>query len=518
MIRLLIFVLSLVLIAGTVTYLSSLDSRITGEAFGYKFDGPSGLIVGSILFLFVVAIYGTHLVEKLIALPGKIKAHDREEKRARGITALTRGLESVAVGDGPAATHHAQIAQKHLDDIALTRLLTAQAAQLSGDAQKARESYTAMLEAPETEFLALKGLYLDAMEAEDFANARTHASRAFALRPNAKWAFEAIFELGLRAGAWRETRDAVSQAERNKILGAGQSARAIAALLSADAYLADAAGDKELAMKDAEQALKRAPGFAPAAVLVARIAHENGKSGKALKTLETAFASKAHIAIVLAAEDLTATETPDAQAKRLEKLAGKNPDSRDGVYLKARAAILRGEWQDAFDLMEAVSEGQPFAHEASVIAEAIAGLRGDEAARIWFERAADAPRDPRPGVDGAFHLTRDGWARLIREFTLHDRLAPPPIEAIRMIYPISDARQLLAAPANTVETVADEEKADADAAHILEVDAAETAENEGVETVTDGAADQAQKNSEEAIEPPADYVVPKVSISYADKN
>ena len=170
MIRILMFLLGAVFFAFVITYFASLDSRITGEAFGYHFDGPSGLIIGGLTVLFLVAIYLTHKIKDIMAIPAKIKAKDAQTKRERGIAALTRGLEAAAAGDGEDAAHHARVARRNLDDVALTRLLTAQAAQLSGDAAAAKESFSAMLAAPETEFIGLKGLYAQAMAAGE-ANA-----------------------------------------------------------------------------------------------------------------------------------------------------------------------------------------------------------------------------------------------------------------------------------------------------------------------------------------------------------
>ncbi|MHA7873727.1 MAG: heme biosynthesis HemY N-terminal domain-containing protein, partial [Hyphococcus sp.] len=260
MIRLLIFLLTVVLFAGAITYFATLESRITGEAFGYRFDGPSGIILGGLSFLFLAAIYATHKIKDIMALPAKLRAKDAEAKRTRGIAALTRGLEAVAVGDAADASHHAKVARRHLDEMALTRLLTAQAAQLSGDRAAAEQSFSAMLEAPETEFLGLRGLYLQARARDDQAAARDYAERAFSLRPNARWAFDSVLELGLARGAWGETRQAIDKARRNNLIAADKADRGAAALLTADAYAASLSGDDQIALREAESALKLARG------------------------------------------------------------------------------------------------------------------------------------------------------------------------------------------------------------------------------------------------------------------
>ena len=43
------------------------------------------------------------------------------------------------------------------------------------------------------------------MAAGETDAAKGYAERAYRLRPNAAWAFQSVFDLGLDRGAWRET-------------------------------------------------------------------------------------------------------------------------------------------------------------------------------------------------------------------------------------------------------------------------------------------------------------------------
>lgn len=516
MVRILIFLLSIVFLAGAITYFASLDSRITGEAFGYRFDGPSGLIVGGLFALFLVAIYLTHTVKNLMALPGKLRAREKEARRERGVAALTRGLEAVAVGDAADASHHAKVARRHLDDIALTRLLTAQAAQLSGDETAARSSFSAMLEAPETEFLGLKGLYHQAVKDGDRDKAREYAERAFRLRPNAPWAFESMLDLGLERGAWRQTREAVAQARRNGVAPQDKADRASAALLTADAYAAATSGERKLALNETEAALKLAPGFAPAALLAARLYAEDGRTGKAAKTIEASFAADAHPALVKFYDGLYKDEENEKRAERLRKLAAKNSDSREAALLEARAHNLMEEWAAAVDKLKPLFAQTALGPTAfSLMAAATAGLYGDEAARPWLERAASAPRDPRPGADGEFLFTREGWARLVREYMDHGRLSPPPLEETAPAMSAEEVRLLTAPPPEPPaedEAESEEETApDATPTDELEepVGAGEAVEETAIQTEdsadgADSAGGQEQEGGEAAARSPAD--------------
>lgn len=450
MIRILIFILSAVFIAGAITVLFSVDGLVQTEAFGQKITMHAGFALGVIIILFIVAIFAAMWFKDVLALPAKIEARDREARHMRGIEAVTRGLEAVAVGDAADAQHHARVARRNLDESSLTRLLTAQAAQLSGDEIAAAENFTAMLEAPETEFLGLRGLYVQAQRAGDKAAARGYAERAFRLRPNAGWAFESVLELGLERGAWSETREVISMAAKNGLLPAEKARRAEAALLTANAYAAAISGDTKLALDEAESAHKLAPGLAPAAVLSARLHAAAGRRSRAAKILEQAFADAPHPALTKIHADLYAKETSERRAERMKRLADRRPTAREAKLAMVRRHLVLGEFTQAISALEPLLLETAYAGDYALMAEALAGGKRPEEADIvskaWLKRAAQARRDPAPGADGEFHFTREGWARLVREYMEHGRLAPPPIEDAPPGLSQDDMRLLVAPP------------------------------------------------------------------------
>lgn len=432
MLRVLIFIVSAVFAAAVLTYFLSMGGRLEATAFGQRFDIANG--VAALLLLFAVAaiVLATSAVKDLAALPGKLRRREREARRARGVEALVKGMEALAVGDASTARHQARIAEKHLDEPSHTRLLLAQSAQLAGDEAEAGAAFAAMLEAPDTEFLGLRGLYAQAMRAGDKALARGYAERAFRLRSGAAWAFESVLELGLERGAWGETREAVKVAQRQGLLAADKARRAEAALLAADAYAAEASGDAALALEEADAALKLAPGFAPAAALAAKLHAGAGKRGRAAKILETAFEHDPHPAVAAAHNDLYADEPAEKRAEKMLRLAERNPGAREARLVLARRAALTGEHAAAIAMLEPLLIEEARARDCALMAEAVAGAFGAEGgealARPWLRRAAIAPRDPLPGAEGGFHFTREGWARLVRDYMEHARLAPLAIE------------------------------------------------------------------------------------------
>ena len=83
-------------------------------------------------------------------------------------------------GDKAEARKFATQAHKLLPNEPLTALLGAQSAQLQGNRTAARQIFEQMADAPETEMLGLRGLFLEARRENENEAARQFAERAMA--------------------------------------------------------------------------------------------------------------------------------------------------------------------------------------------------------------------------------------------------------------------------------------------------------------------------------------------------
>ncbi|MBB4657562.1 heme biosynthesis protein HemY [Parvularcula dongshanensis] len=448
MLRIFLYLVAVALVAFTAIWVMGIEGFTEVRIGSRSISGSTAAFIGLLMFAGVLLIFGTTIVSALAGLPTRLRRRRQAKQQTRGMVALTRGLEAVAAGDAEDAQRNALLAQRNLEQPALTRLLTAQAAQLAGDDQTARESYAAMLEAPETEFLGLRGLYLQAMARGDKDEAKAYADRAFRLRPGAPWAFDSVYRLSLERGGWGDAREALLLAGKHGTQTGADAARKEAALLTAGAYAAKDSGDREGAKRDAEAALKKAPGFAPAAVLAAREEAANGKRNRALKTLDAAWAAAPHRAIARTMTDILADQSPQKRAARLRKLAAQNEGHAESRLLLAEQHVILGEYAQAQELLLPLLKDRPTAHTFAVMADAVEGQHGKAAAEPWLERAAEAPRDPSLGADGTFSLTTEGWRRLVEEYGDHARLAPPPLEVVNTALSEDDLLFLTAPPAS----------------------------------------------------------------------
>lgn len=429
MIRLLIFLLWIVFFAVMLTLLISSRSAIAAEAFGWRMEIPAGLAaLGALAFAGIVAL-GTSVLKDFAAAPKAARARREIEKREKGLAALTKGLEAIAAGDGAAARREAQAAARSLGAAPVTKLIAAQAAQLAGDDVTTGEALADMLDAPETEFLALRGLYARAMRAGDHETARGYAERAFDRRDKARWAFEAVFDLALDRNDFAAAQAALDRATKSKAIAQDKSARAAAAISTAAAYASYAAGEHEAARVDAEAAVKRAPGFAPAAVLAARLQAAKGDARRAEKLLGAAFEKSPARALVDALDWVCADGAREDKAAALDRLAAKNSDARDALFASARARLLLSDASTAASIAVQILRSSATARAFALMAEAQSALAGDIAAHQWMARAATAPADDAPTAESFFRITGDGWRRLIRAYMEDGALFPTPLAA-----------------------------------------------------------------------------------------
>ena len=154
---------------------------------------------------------------KLIGLPGAlvrfllgdetaISRYFSRSRERRGFDALSDGMVALAAGDARRAARRRRRAEKLLDRPDLTQLLTAQAAELSGDRDKAFDAYKAMLPNDRTRPVGVQGLMRLKLEEGDTDTAMALAKKAFALRPDNERVLRTLFDLQSQAAGLGRAR------------------------------------------------------------------------------------------------------------------------------------------------------------------------------------------------------------------------------------------------------------------------------------------------------------------------
>jgi HemY protein len=362
------------------------------------------LLVG--LAMLVLYIYRAGVA--FFYTPATVSAFLDTRRQRKGFAALSRGMVAVAAGDALEAKRYAAQAHRLLDALPLTLLLAAQAAQLEGNEEEASKHFSAMLKTPETEFLGLRGLFIQARRAGERDRALAFARRAWETRPRTGWAAQAVFEIETSEENWEAALATLERAQGAKLLTREEARRRRAVLLTAEAMRAEQSAQsqasessenaKERALSFALQAVSLMRDFVPAVALAAQLCADTNRQRRASRLLEDAWTRTPHPALADIYLRLAEGESAYDRFSRMRLLAGHNRDHPESRIALARAAIGARDWLSARGALQPLVDGdmQPGATQrvCELMAEIEEGEFGNMGrAREWLARALYAPED-----------------------------------------------------------------------------------------------------------------------------
>jgi HemY protein len=408
-------ILALILVAGAV-FIADRPGSVVVQWQDWRIDTSVAVLALGIGFTALAGGWLYVMLRKIIRAPRDFLHARGERKRREGYKALTFGLAAAAAGDGAEAQRHARKATKLLaSEKPLTLLLSAQAAQLTGDAEAAHRHFKSMLGQAETMFLGLRGMIGHALKAGDENRALNLIEQARKLRPRMPWVLQGQYELLARAGRWDEADAALADAMRHKAVPADEARHHRAALIYQRGRNAQTHGRARDALELAARAHLLDPGFAPATIWYAELLETNGKKRQARKTIEAAWRISPHPDLARAYGALYQDESELAQVKRFERLAGMNPDHAESQVALGKSLLKARLWGEARrHLQKAGVDGDATPPRlCRMMAEIEETQNGDAgAARRWIERAANSTAADPAYVCNACGFRVNGWTPL----------------------------------------------------------------------------------------------------------
>jgi HemY protein len=405
--RALVFIGLLCVAAFAAVWLAERPGDVVVTFGGYELRATVAVAAVALAGIALLLAVLWSAVTALLRLPSRMNFASRARRRARGYQAVSRGMVAVGAGDAIAARRYANEAERLLGQEALTLLLKAQAAQVSGNRTAAEAAFSRMMDDDETRVLGLRGLFVEARRRGDAGAATQYALEAARLAPSANWASDAVLEARCAARDWRGALSAVERRASLGLIDKGAAKRQRAVLLTADA-LDRGEHDRDGALTAAQDALKLAPDLVPAAVLAGRILSQRGDLRRAAKVLETAWRSVPHPELAEVYLNLRPGDSALDRLKRseaLQRLAGGAPEGRLAV---ARAAMEAREFGRARAALEPLLADRPAMRVCLIMSDLEQAEHGATGrGREWLARAARAPRDPAWIADG---VVSDRWA------------------------------------------------------------------------------------------------------------
>lgn len=501
MVRLLLFLFAVTAAAFALTWFGAEPATVTLAWPGNEREVGIYVAIAGVVYLFAVLSLIWSGVRYLLTRPRAFSRFMEHRSEEQGLDALSGGLIAVGAGDRDRALEYAEQAQKRLPKQPLTRLLSAQAAQLDGDRAAARRIFEDMVSTPRTELFGLRGLYLEARREGELEAARQYAERATRRNPELAWSVNALFDLHCRASNWQGALDTLAIARRYKHVDRDTAGRRSAVLLTALAMDAES-NDIDKARDLALEAVKLAPGLVPAATLGSRLLVNQGNLSRAAKIIEKAWSLSPHPDLANAYAHLRPGDSPRDRLTRVRRLAQSVPDGAEGPIAIAFAAIDAHEWQQARDALDPFLKNGPAARVCALMARIESSDTNDQGkVREWLARAVRAPRDPAWTADGT---VSDQWAPVspvTGELDAFEWRVPvesigPPVPD--MLDEVAIAVESTGANIVAVDAI-DAEADDADAVASGEAKTEEAAKSEATVPQPDPGAPGAQPQDEKAI-------------------
>ncbi|HWB47006.1 MAG TPA: heme biosynthesis HemY N-terminal domain-containing protein [Hyphomicrobiaceae bacterium] len=407
MIRILFLLILVFLAAAGLHWLADRPGNVTVEWQGYIAETSvfRAIVLLALAATAAVLVYG--LLRQIWRSPAIVGRMLRRQREQRGLDALSSGIIAVGAGDQALALRYAGQARKALPNEPLTHLLRAQAAQITGDRATARRIFEAMLGAPDTEQLGLRGLFLEAEREGDQEAARQFAERALAVNPRLGWPLEAIFDLQCRAEQWQGALDTLALAQRHHLIDKTVANRRRAVLLTAQAQMAEeSAADSALDL--ALEAHRLAPDLVPAAAIAGRVLAARGSTPKAARVLLKTWRLSPHPELAVAYAYARPGDSPRDRLTRVRHLGRLTPNDSEALIAIAIAAIEAREYEEARKVLEPMLKDRLTQRVCTLMAR-IEGEQHGDAGRVreWLARAVNAARDPAWTADG---MVSDHWA------------------------------------------------------------------------------------------------------------
>src|SRR5262245_23061091 len=424
MIRVLFYLAVVALLAFGAVWLADRPGDVAITWQGERLETSVMVLAAAAAAVAFGAIVLWSILRAIVRVPDVIAGRLRARRGERGYHAVSHGLIAVGSGDMRAARRFTHDANRFAPGAPLTLLLSAQAAQLSGDRAAAAAHFERMAWRDDTRVLGLHGLFVEAQRRNDAAAALLYAEEAAKHGSSPGWAGHAVLEMRCGAGDWA---GALTRLERNYASGLidkGAYRRQRAVLLTAPALALEESlavptsgkpdvslptsgrpdvGGRERAKTLALEAVKLAPTLIPAAAVAGRLLAAAGERRKAARTIEAAWRANPHPD--LADAYLRPGDSAREKLERIEALAAMAAGDAEAAIAVARAALDAKEFTIGKQAL-APFTGSPTKRVAALMA-ALELQSGDEGrGREWMARALNARRDPAWTADG---FVSDHW-------------------------------------------------------------------------------------------------------------
>lgn len=362
-----------------------------------------------------------------------ISRYFNRNRERRGYQALTEGMMALASGEGRVAMDKARKAERLLRKPELTNLITAQAAEVSGDRRKAEEVYKRLLKDDTTRFVGVRGLMKQKLDAGQTDVALKLAETAFALKPRHVETQDTLLKLQAGEKDWSGARETLKTKLKHGGLPRDVHRRRDAVLALSEAKdLLDS--ESSIEMREAAiEANKLSPDLIPAAVMAAEGYVQQGKPRYATRVLKKAWDAQPHPDLAAAFATIAPDESPAERIKRFGALIKTTQDHPESKMLMSELQIAAEDFPAARRALGDLVEKDPTSRNLTIMAAIERGEGADDVVvKGSLAKALTAPRGPQWVCDSCQNIHSE-WAPVCENCHSFDTLTwrrPPASESV----------------------------------------------------------------------------------------
>ena len=296
-------------------------------------------------------------------------------------------------------------AEKYLRRPELTNLITAQAAEQTGDTRKAQEVYKRLLTDERTRFVGVRGIMKQKLADGDTDTALLLAEKAFALKPKHVEVQDVLLGLQADKGDWTGARETLNAKLKHGALPRDVHRRRDAVLALSEAKDVLDEGSTIEAREAAIEANRLSPDLVPAAAMAARSYIAEKKIRYATRVIRKAWDAQPHPDLAAAFAEIAPDETPVERIKRFTALTRTHPDHPETKMLLGELYIAAEDFPEARRAIGNLVEEHPTARSVTIMAAIARGEGADDAVvRGWLAKAVTASRGPQWICDNCQHI------------------------------------------------------------------------------------------------------------------
>ena len=401
-IKIVIFLALVVAVTLGATYLLELEGGVRIAVAGVELNlTPLTAVIALALLILGVWLL-LKLASLMIAVLKFINGDDTaisryfdRNRQEKGYRALTDGMMALASGEGNVAMARAAKAERYLKKPELTDLVTAQAAEMTGNSKKAEEVYKRLLQNDRTRFVGVRGVMRQKLAAGQHETALKLAETAHGLKPAHAEVQDTLLQLQTKAEDWSGARKTLNAKLKHGTLPRDVHKRREAVLALSEAREIAEEGKDIEAREAAIEANRLSPHLIPAAVLAARSYLSQGSPRYASRVILKAWQAQPHPDLAAAFAEIAPDESPKARIKRFGKLLKAHAGHREARLLEAELHLANEDFPAARRALGDLHETDP---DARVLTLMAATERGEGASDMvvkgWLARALSAPRGP----------------------------------------------------------------------------------------------------------------------------